>query len=152
MPLSLQQIGQRGSGKKRQKAGEPPPQIFSALSCKFSEQFFVNFQSDFLYIFRAISCTFSGNFRSEVWPLVDKNIIKLRANDESSFGAIHKGRPHPRGEGGRLVKSGHMRTQGGGGVSGKMRTSSKFKFLPKFYQNFRILFSVSCPKRQHSTQ
>ena len=42
------------------------------------------------------------------------------------LGAIHKGRPHPRGEGG-LVKSGHMRTQGGGGVIGKMRTSSKFK-------------------------
>ena len=48
-----------------------------------------------------------------------------------SLGAIHKGRPHPRGEGG-LVKSGHMRTQGGGGVSGTMRTSSKFKFSPKF--------------------
>ena len=47
------------------------------------------------------------------------------------MGAIHKGRPHPRGEGG-LVKSGHMRTQGGGGVGGKKRTSAKFKHLPKF--------------------
>ena len=34
------------------------------------------------------------------------------------LGAIHKGRPHPRGEGG-LVKSGHMRTQGGGGSVAK---------------------------------
>ena len=47
------------------------------------------------------------------------------------LGAIHKGRPHPRGEGG-LVKSGHMRTQGGRGVSGQKRTSAKFKYLPKF--------------------
>ena len=30
------------------------------------------------------------------------------------LGAIHNGRPHPRGEGG-LVKSGHMRMQGEGG-------------------------------------
>ena len=34
------------------------------------------------------------------------------------YGAIHKGRPHPRGGGG-LVKSGHMRTQGGGGSVAK---------------------------------
>ena len=32
----------------------------------------------------------------------------------TGIGAIHKGRPHSRGEGG-LVKSGHMRMQGGGG-------------------------------------
>ena len=38
---------------------------------------------------------------------------------------------------------------GGRGVSGKMRTSSKFKFLPKF-SNF--ILSVPCAKRQHSTQ
>ena len=34
------------------------------------------------------------------------------------LGAIHKGRPQPRGEGG-LVKSGHLRTQGGGGSVAK---------------------------------
>ena len=37
---------------------------------------------------------------------------------EFAFGAIHKGRPHPRGEGGS-VKSGHMRTQGEGGSVAK---------------------------------
>ena len=63
------------------------------------------------------------------------------------LGAIHKGRPHPKGEGG-LVKSGHMRTQGGGGVSGKKRTSSN----SDFYQNFRSLDSVLSAKKQHSTQ
>ena len=51
------------------------------------------------------------------------------------FRGLVRGHPYrtsaPKGEGG-LVKSGHMRTQGGGGVSGKKRTSSKFKFLPKF--------------------
>ena len=34
------------------------------------------------------------------------------------LGAIHKGRPHLRGEGGS-VKSGQMRTQGGGGSVAK---------------------------------
>ena len=57
------------------------------------------------------------------------------------LGAIHKRRPHPRGEGG-LVKSGHMRTQGGGGSvtvakCGRPQNSN-------FYQNFRslLIFSV----------
>ena len=63
------------------------------------------------------------------------------------LGVIHKGRPHPRGEGG-LVKSGHMRTQGGGGVSGKKRTSAN----SNFYQNFRSLDSVLCARIQHLTQ
>ena len=38
--------------------------------------------------------------------------------EDYAKGAIHKGRPHPRGEGG-LVKSGHMRTQGEGGSVAK---------------------------------
>ena len=51
----------------------------------------------------------------------------------TSIGAIYKGRPHPRGRGeGGLVKSGHMRTQGGGGQWQKVDVL-KFKFfLPKF--------------------
>ena len=47
------------------------------------------------------------------------------------LGAIHKGRPQPRGEGG-LVKSGHMRTQGGGGGLWQKADVLKSKFLPKF--------------------
>ena len=67
-----------------------------------------------------------------------QGIVNLEQNQ---LGAIHKGRPHPRGEGG-LAKSGHMRTQGGGGLNGKKRTSS----------NFRSLNSVLCAKRRHLIQ
>ena len=67
-------------------------------------------------------------------------VMKLLLNyfDMLLLGAIHKGRPHPRGEGG-LVKSGHMRTQGGRGGSvakcGRPQNSN-------FYLNFRSLFIV----------
>ena len=74
--------------------------------------------------------------------------MKAEENVEKSYlGAIHKGRPHSRGEGGS-VKSGHMRTQGGGGVWGKMRTSSN----SNFYRNFRCLNRVPCAERQHLTE
>ena len=44
--------------------------------------------------------------------------MKKYVDSHLPLGAIHKGRPHPRGEGGS-VKSGHMRTQGGGGSVAK---------------------------------
>ena len=75
--------------------------------------------------------------RNKNQPVRGATIIFFRRD---ILGAIHKGRPHPRGEGG-LVKSGHMRTQGGGGVSGKMRTSAKFKFLPK---NSKFILCTVC--------
>ena len=47
------------------------------------------------------------------------------------YGAIHKGRPNPRGDGGYwLVKSGHMRTQGEGGRGRQKADILKFRFLP----------------------
>ena len=55
-----------------------------------------------------------------------------------SKGAIHKGRPHPRGEGG-LVKSGHMRTQGGGGSVAKSGRP-QIQIFPKILE----VLIVSC--------
>ena len=54
-----------------------------------------------------------------------------------------------RTRGGRgLVKSGHMRTQGGEESVEKNGRSLN----SNFYQNFLSLNSVLCAKRQHSTQ
>ena len=75
-------------------------------------------------------------------------MLKLTLNEIFVlFGAIHKGCPHPRGEGGS-VKSGHMRTQGGGGIVAKSGRPQ----IPKSYQNFQRLDSVLCAKRQNLTQ
>ena len=64
-----------------------------------------------------------------------------QTNMKISKGAIHKGRPHPRGEGG-LVKSGHLRTQGGRG--GLWQNADVLK-NSNFYQNFRSeVYLVYC--------
>ena len=73
-------------------------------------------------------------------PFSESSVICL-------LGAIHKGRPHPRGEGGVSQKRTHA-DAGGRGVSGKKRTSAN----SNFHQNFRILNSVLCAKRQHLTE
>ena len=59
---------------------------------------------------------------------------------EVCLGAIHKGRPHPRGEG--VSQKRTHADAGGRGVSGKKRTSSNLNF----HQNFLNLNSdiVSC--------
>ena len=59
-------------------------------------------------------------------------------------GAIHKGRPHPRGKGFSQKRT--LADAGERGVRGKKRTSSNF------YLNFRTLNSVLGAWRQHLTQ
>ena len=61
-----------------------------------------------------------------------------------TFGAIHKGRPHLRGEGGGGVRQKRTLADAGGrGVIGKKRTSAN----SNFYQNFRSLNGVLCAKK-----
>ena len=67
-----------------------------------------------------------------------------------AIGAIHKGRPQPRGEGVLVkLKSGHLRTQGGGGGSGAKSGRPQIEI---FCQNFRSFNSVLCAKRRELTR